>query len=125
LNHERTLLNLASPIFTFLTDYNPDHPFSWITSNEIYQAWLDYPDPQLLYVYGKAGAQEASEYMFYSLDDIRQASEENEVVVYFTFDPYDIRYVSAKDMLGTFLAQISITTRIWQSLFFFSSAVSG
>jgi hypothetical protein len=106
LSHERTLLNLASPIFTFLTAHDPDHPFSWITSNEIYQAWLDYPDPQLLYVYGKTGAQEASEYIFYSLDEIRQASEKNEVVVYFTFDPYDIRYVSAKDMLGTFLAQI-------------------
>ncbi|KAE9368898.1 hypothetical protein N431DRAFT_415667, partial [Stipitochalara longipes BDJ] len=105
LSHERTLLNLASPIFAFLTAHNPDHPFSWITSDETYQSWLDWPNPQLLYIYGKA-AQEASEYIFYSLDETRQASEKNEVVVYFTFDAYDVRYASTNDMLGTFLAQI-------------------
>jgi ankyrin repeat protein len=105
LSHERTLLSLASPIFAFLTAHNLDHPFSWITSNETYQSWLDWPDPQLLYVYGTA-VQEASEYIFYNLDETCQASEKNEVVVYFTFDAYDVRYSSTNNMLVTFLAQI-------------------
>lgn len=98
-------MNLASPFFALLTAHNPDHPFSWITSDKTYQTWLNWPDPQLLYIYGK-GAQEASEYIFYSLDETRQASEKNEVVVLFTFDAYDVRYRSTNDMLSTFLAQI-------------------
>ncbi|RFU27758.1 hypothetical protein B7463_g8575, partial [Scytalidium lignicola] len=106
LSHERIFLNMASPIYTFLTAHNSEHPFNWITSNDTYQSWLNYPNPQLLYVYGKHGTQEASELLFYSLDETRQVSEKNEVVVYFTFDQYDMRYDSAKDMLGTFLAQI-------------------
>jgi ankyrin repeat protein len=96
---------LASPFFSLLTAHNSDHPFSWITADETYQTWLNWPDPQLLYIYGK-GAQEASEYIFYSLDEPRQASEKNEVVVLFTFDAYDFRYQSINDMLSTFLAQI-------------------
>jgi ankyrin repeat protein len=105
LSHERTLLNVASPISSFLTAYKPDHPFSWIADNLTYKAWFDNPDPQLLYVYGNAGTQEASEYIFYSLDEIHQASEKNEVVLYFNFDQSDLRYDSAQDMLSTFLAQ--------------------
>src|ERR1700753_2168243 len=96
---------MASPIFPFSTAHSPDHPLSWITSDETYRSWLNSPDPQLLYIHGKA-TREASEYIFYSLDETRQAREKNEVVVYFSFDSYDIRYISTKDMLGTFLAQI-------------------
>lgn len=97
---------MASPIFSFLTAHGPDHPFGWISTNPTYRAWLNYPDPQLLYIYGEHGTREASECIFYRLDDARQSSWKNEVTVYFTFDKNDIRYDSAKDMLATFLAQI-------------------
>ncbi|KAH8805995.1 ankyrin repeat-containing domain protein [Xylogone sp. PMI_703] len=105
-SHERLFINMASPIYPFLTAFNSEHPFYWIAKHETYQSWLDYPDPQLLYVHGNRGTREASEAIFYILDESRQFSEKNEVVVYFTFDKDDYRYDSAKDMLGTFLAQI-------------------
>ncbi|KAN0068216.1 Ankyrin repeat-containing domain protein [Elaphomyces granulatus] len=106
LGFERIFLSLAPPIFTFSTAHSPDHPFSWITTTKEYESWLGSSDPGLLYVYGSHGTQDASEYIFYSLDEGCQNSEQNDIVLYFTFNRNDIRYRRVGDMLRIFLSQM-------------------
>lgn len=104
MRHERTLLSLASSVHPFKTAQQA-HDSTMKT--DTYQAWLDYPGPQLLYVHGTDGVREAGEQIFYSLNDLaRTERNTHDLVLYFSFDRWDTRCDSTKDMLSTFLAQI-------------------
>jgi ankyrin repeat protein len=59
----------------------------------------------LLYLHGSVDAMGASEYIFYDLDKLRH-DHNGQIVLYFTFNRYDIRCDTIQDMLATFIAQI-------------------
>ncbi|KAI6366356.1 hypothetical protein MCOR25_005171 [Pyricularia grisea] len=106
LEHERVLLSLASFIPNLSTGPGPYHPFTWIPGNATYRDWLNQRNPQILYIYGHEGVRQASEYIFYHVDDNIRRGSNGEVVLYYSFRRSDVRNNAIKHMLATFLAQL-------------------
>ncbi|KAK7409059.1 hypothetical protein QQX98_008763 [Neonectria punicea] len=102
LRCERKLLVLASPVYPFQTEQS--HNF--LTESTEYRAWLRHPGPQILYIHGNHRVREAAEQVFYALSDVAEKESRRTIVLYFSFDKWDVRCDSIRDMLSTFLAQI-------------------
>jgi ankyrin repeat protein len=71
-----------------------------------YQAWLNSPCPQILYLHGSHQVRDVAESVFYSLEDETTKLKRRANVLYFSFDRFDVRADSIRDMIATFLAQI-------------------
>ncbi|KAH6876599.1 ankyrin repeat-containing domain protein [Thelonectria olida] len=99
---ERKILSLASPVFPFHTDAQQG---GGIPFTQEYSAWFDHQGPQLLYMHGNR-VREAAEQVFIALDDVADKETKPTIVLYFSFDRWDVRCDSIRDMLSTFLAQI-------------------
>ncbi|KAK0654993.1 ankyrin repeat-containing domain protein [Cercophora newfieldiana] len=99
--YERKLLSVASPVDPFRSakDLNAS-----VMQTSTYKTWLDLPGPQILYIHGSQGAREAAEQVFYNLDSRKYT--EDTIVLYFSFDRWDVRRDSIRDMASTFMAQI-------------------
>ncbi|KAM0545410.1 hypothetical protein ACHAPJ_011315 [Fusarium lateritium] len=100
---ERRLLALASPV-------NPlrnDRMYSLISELPEYQSWLDNSSPQILYLHGSHRAREAAEQVFYALESETERVRRRAMVLYFSFDRWDVRCDSIRDMIATFLTQIA------------------
>lgn len=97
---------MAAPIYPLESLYGPGHRFNWITLHESYTKWLDSYGPSILHVHGTAGVSDASEYIFQCLDAYRAVKQDNEIILYFTFNRHDDRCNSVVAMLNTLLAQI-------------------
>ncbi|OTA02295.1 hypothetical protein A9Z42_0026630 [Trichoderma parareesei] len=76
-----------------------------IKNSQHIQDWLQYRGPQMLYLHGTKRVRETAEQLFYSLEE-QALKMKNCVVLYFSFDKYDVRCDSVRDMLATFLTQI-------------------
>ncbi|KAI2636349.1 ankyrin repeat-containing domain protein [Hypomontagnella submonticulosa] len=105
LDNERSLLSAASPLLPLKTTAAPDHPYSWIRDHGVYKSWYNQRKPQLLYLHGESGTRLASESIFYDLDSLH-SDRNGQIVLYFTFDRYDVRRDDIRDMLATFLVQL-------------------
>ncbi|KAH0498228.1 hypothetical protein TgHK011_005494 [Trichoderma gracile] len=76
-----------------------------VKNSQHIQDWLRYRGPRMLYLHGTKGVRETAEQLFYTLEE-QALKMKNTVVLYFSFDRYDVRCDSVRDMLATFLAQI-------------------
>ncbi|SPO04697.1 related to ankyrin 1 [Cephalotrichum gorgonifer] len=102
LQRERTLLSLASPVHSLKTiDWTPN----FLTEAAQYQSWLKLSGPQILYIHGTDRVSEAAGKAFYDLDTIAGKEGTRTLVLYFSFDRWDVRRDSIRDMLSTFMAQ--------------------
>ncbi|KAJ4030761.1 hypothetical protein NW758_012625 [Fusarium oxysporum] len=99
---ERKLLALASPIYPLRNkvELNP------LADLPDYQAWLSSPCPQVLYLHGSHRVRDVAESVFYALEDEATKVKRRANVLYFSFDRFDVRADSIRDMIATFLAQI-------------------
>ncbi|GAB1317000.1 Ankyrin repeat-containing domain protein [Madurella fahalii] len=98
---ERKLLSLASPIDPFRSAKRAS---ASVTETTQYRSWLALPGPQILYIHGSHGVQDAAEQVFFALDEM--PTKQSTVVFYFSFNHWDVRRDSIRDMASTFLAQI-------------------
>ncbi|KAI0382945.1 ankyrin repeat-containing domain protein [Hypomontagnella monticulosa] len=105
LDNERSLLSAASPLLPLQTTAAPDDPYAWIRDNGVYKSWYNQKKPQILYLHGDSGTRLASESIFYDLDNLH-SDRNGQIVLYFTFDRYDVRRDDIRDMLATFLVQL-------------------
>lgn len=101
MSFERKLLSLASPVDPFRSARDSN---ASVTETSAYKTWLDLPGPQILYMHGSQGARDAAEQVFYALDAKKYT--EDTIVLYFSFDQWDVRRDSIRDMASTFMAQI-------------------
>ncbi|KAG5802839.1 hypothetical protein H9Q71_012575 [Fusarium xylarioides] len=99
---ERKLLALASPIYPLRNKVEPN-PLADLPD---YQAWLNSPCPQILYLHGSHRVRDVAERVFYALEDEATRVKRRANVLYFSFDRFDVRADSIRDMIATFLAQI-------------------
>ncbi|KAF9770613.1 hypothetical protein IL306_011821 [Fusarium sp. DS 682] len=99
---ERKLLALASPIYPFRNEVKPNP----LANSSDYQSWLRCPSPQILYIHGNHRARDVVESVFYDLEDEATNVKRRANVLYFSFDRWDVRADSIRDMIATFLAQI-------------------
>ncbi|KAH7271898.1 hypothetical protein MRS44_004360 [Fusarium solani] len=113
---ERSLLALASPVYPLRTGESSN----FLKDLPEYQAWLSHREPQILYIHGNHRVREAAEQVFYSLESDAEGNQRRSLVLYFSFDRWDVRCDSIRDLIATFLAQI-IThfPRLNQQLEFF------
>ncbi|PNP43866.1 hypothetical protein TGAMA5MH_04149 [Trichoderma gamsii] len=102
LRYERTILTLASPIFPLQSSKRDNGVVE--NSPEI-KSWLKHRGPQMLYLHGTKHVRETAEQLFYVMEE-HAAKSSTTLVLYFSFDRYDVRCDSLRDMLATFLAQI-------------------
>ncbi|KAF4954943.1 hypothetical protein FSARC_11972 [Fusarium sarcochroum] len=100
---ERRLLALASPVYPLRND----KMYNFVSELPEYQAWLDNPSPQILYLHGSHRAREAAEQVFYALESESESVKRRAMVLYFSFDRWDVRCDSIRDMIATFLTQIA------------------
>ncbi|KAI3325913.1 ankyrin repeat-containing domain protein [Xylariaceae sp. AK1471] len=104
---ERALLSLATPTEPFITG---GHIAAPIKLSDTYLKWLDSWGTQILYIYSSEDrdglVQRTSEHVFLHLVDIRASSERLMLLLYFSFDGFDIGARSLSNMLWTFLAHI-------------------
>ena len=104
IQRERILLSLASPINPFQTVQQDSNLIAGV---DTYQNWLNSRGTQILHVYGTDSVSEISEQIYYALDNVFDNNDEvRHLVLYFSFDRWDRRYNSVKNMLSTFIAQI-------------------
>ncbi|KAF4345847.1 ankyrin 1 [Fusarium beomiforme] len=99
---ERKLLALASPIYPFRNEVKPNP----LTDLPDYQTWLKCEPPQILYIHGSHRARDVAESVFYALEDEVRKVTRCANILYFSFDRWDVRADSIRDMIATFLAQI-------------------
>ncbi|KAK3320315.1 ankyrin repeat-containing domain protein [Cercophora scortea] len=105
LEMEDALITLASPIYPLLRSRQPK---TVAHQSPEFQTWLNYPGPQLLYVHGGKNIRLEAEQLFNILDTGTKTGNPatRNVILYFSFDPSDVRFSSIKNMATTFLAQI-------------------
>ncbi|KAK0645716.1 ankyrin repeat-containing domain protein [Cercophora newfieldiana] len=104
LSLERTLLSLASPVPPMQSRMVPDAP---VTQKPEFRVWHDSKGPQILYAYGSFGIRRAAEEIFFALDDeITSSGTTRITVLYFSFDRWDVRFDSMRDVASTFLTQL-------------------
>lgn len=102
---ERRLLSLASPLYPFRTAQIED---TAVTRSPEYLAWLDHKGPQILYVHGSHDVRSTAEQIFFHLHEMTEDLTNDQVaILYFSFDRWDVRCDSVRDMASTFLAQLS------------------
>lgn len=95
------------PVYGSRSLIGTHHPFSWISQNESFTAWLNSHGPGILHVYGSTGVSDAAEYIFYCLDKRRDEKQNiTDIVTLSTFRRYDARCNSVGALLSTLLAQI-------------------
>ncbi|RGP76548.1 hypothetical protein FLONG3_5209 [Fusarium longipes] len=99
---ERRLLATASPIYPLRSEIKPNP----LAHSSLYQSWLECPSPQILYIHGSHVARDIAEAIFYDLEHQATKVKRRANVLYFSFDRWDVRADSIRDMLATFLAQI-------------------
>ncbi|RKL44914.1 hypothetical protein BFJ72_g3565 [Fusarium proliferatum] len=99
---ERKLLALASPVYPLRNKVEPN-PLADLPA---YQSWLNSPCPQILYLHGSHRVRDMAESVFYELEDEATRVKRRANVLYFSFDRFDVRADSIRDMIATFLAQI-------------------
>ncbi|KAF5597987.1 ankyrin 1 [Fusarium pseudoanthophilum] len=99
---ERKLLALASPIYPLRNKVEPNP----LVDLPDYQSWLNSPCPQILYLHGSHRVRDMAESVFYALEDETTRVKRRANVLYFSFDKFDVRADSIRDMIATFLAQI-------------------
>ncbi|KAG9499457.1 hypothetical protein J7337_007913 [Fusarium musae] len=99
---ERKLLALASPIYPLRNKVKPN-PLADLPA---YKSWLKSPCPQILYLHGSYRVRDVAESVFYTLEDEATRVKRRANVLYFSFDRFDVRADSIRDMIATFLAQI-------------------
>ncbi|KAK5988121.1 Ankyrin-3-like protein [Cladobotryum mycophilum] len=102
LQHERKILTLSSPVYP-LQSGKTENP---IAQTSQYKAWLNNPGPQILYLHGTDRVRDVAEQVFYSLEDLADTEGKRAVVLYFSFDRWDVRCDSLRDMLSTFMAEV-------------------
>lgn len=102
LRYERTILTLASPIFPLQSSKRDTGD---LQNSQQIKSWLKHPGPQMLYLHGTQHVRETAEQLFYVMEEHATRSAST-MVLYFSFDRYDVRCDSLRDMLATFLAQI-------------------
>ncbi|KAM0415652.1 hypothetical protein ACHAPT_013402 [Fusarium lateritium] len=100
--YERSLLALASPVYPLKTGESSN----FLNDLPEYQAWLNHRAPQILYIHGNHRVREAAEQVFYSLESTAENLRKRSLVLYFSFDRWDVRCDSIRDLIATFLAQI-------------------
>ncbi|KAH6609616.1 hypothetical protein Trco_002962 [Trichoderma cornu-damae] len=102
LRYEREMLALASPVYPLQTGKRDSQI---VEDSEQVKAWFHHPGPQMLYLHGTKHVRETAEQLFYAMegDAVKNSTT---IVLYFSFDRYDVRCDSLRDMLATFLAQI-------------------
>ncbi|KAG4284525.1 hypothetical protein FPRO06_08904 [Fusarium proliferatum] len=101
-SQERKLLALASPVYP-LRNKVESNPLADLPA---YQSWLNSPCPQILYLHGSHRVRDMAESVFYELEDEATRVKRRANVLYFSFDRFDVRADSIRDMIATFLAQI-------------------
>lgn len=101
-NHERSLLALASPVYPLKAGESSN----FLKDLPEYQAWLSHREPRILYIHGNHHVREAAEQVFYSLESDAEGDQRRSLVLYFSFDRWDVRCDSIRDLISTFLAQI-------------------
>lgn len=99
---ERKLLALASPVYPLRNKVEPN-PLADLPA---YQSWLNSPCPQILYLHGSHRIRDMAESVFYALEDEATRVKRRANILYFSFDRFDVRADSIRDMIATFLAQI-------------------
>ncbi|KAI2464185.1 hypothetical protein F4781DRAFT_413906 [Annulohypoxylon bovei var. microspora] len=104
LNDERLLLSIACPLLPLRTTTSPAHPYAWIAENGVYKSWYNQQKSQLLYLTGETNTRLALEYVLYDIDNRQHGN--NHIILYFTFNGYDIRYHNIGNMLTTFITQM-------------------
>ncbi|PTB57717.1 hypothetical protein M431DRAFT_479284 [Trichoderma harzianum CBS 226.95] len=102
LRYERELLALASPVFPLQGGKSDS---AAIENSQHVKDWLQHRGPQMLYLHGTKHVRETAEQLFYIMEEHALKSTTS-MVLYFSFDRYDVRCDSLRDMLATFLAQI-------------------
>ncbi|KAK2595807.1 hypothetical protein QQS21_006571 [Conoideocrella luteorostrata] len=102
LRYERRLLSIASPIYPF----RGEGTNNFLAGSSQYDSWLEHKGAKILYIYGTSRVREAAEQAFHNLDELVSGKDSRTIVLYFSFDRWDVRCDSIKDMLSTFLAQI-------------------
>jgi len=119
LRNERRILSLSSPIQPpKLCGHSGKLSFSVSRSQE-YKDWLNHQGPSVLYVHGSADVQYQSEVVRFSLE--QHAKARKTLVLYFTFDQYDVQRDSLSSMASTFLAQMICRfphDKEWHNAFF-------
>ncbi|KAF4451628.1 hypothetical protein F53441_5484 [Fusarium austroafricanum] len=101
---EKNLLALASPVYPLRSASSGSNPLSHLPD---YQTWLKSSSPQVLYIHGNNRVREVTEQVFYSLEDGAKKAKRRAMVLYFSFDRWDVRCDSIRDMIATFIAQIA------------------
>ncbi|KAF4440801.1 ankyrin 1 [Fusarium acutatum] len=99
---ERKLLALASPIYSIRNKVEPNP----LADMPAYQSWLNSPCPQILYLHGSHRVRDVADSVFYALEHEATKVKRRANVLYFSFDRFDVRADSIRDMIATFLAQI-------------------
>ncbi|KAM0254706.1 hypothetical protein ACHAQJ_006487 [Trichoderma viride] len=102
LRYERMLLSLASPVYPLQSGKRDN---AIIENSGQVKEWLQHRGPQMLYLHGTKHVRETAEQLFYVMEE-HAAKSPTTIVLYFSFDRYDVRCDSLRDMLATFLAQI-------------------
>ncbi|KAL7942120.1 ankyrin repeat-containing domain protein [Trichoderma barbatum] len=102
LRYEREILALASPVFPLQTGKRDNVT---IENYQQVKDWLQHRGPEMLYLHGTKHVRETAEQLFYIMEEHALKSTTS-MVLYFSFDRYDVRCDSLRDMLATFLAQI-------------------
>lgn len=96
------MLALASPVYPLQSGKRDN---ATLKDSKQVKTWLEHRGPQMLYVHGTKHVRETAEQLFYIMED-RTLKSASTIVLYFSFDQYDVRCDSLRDMLATFLAQI-------------------
>ncbi|KAK0654316.1 ankyrin-3 [Cercophora samala] len=104
LGFERTFVSLASPVSPLQSAYNPE---SAVLQASEYTSWLEAKGSQILYLHGSLDVRSAAEQIFLDLDHrANQRATLKSSVLYFSFDRWDARCDSMRDLASTFLAQL-------------------
>ncbi|KAF5252725.1 hypothetical protein FANTH_2352 [Fusarium anthophilum] len=99
---ERKLLALAPPVYPFRNKVEPN-PLADLPD---YQTWLSSPCPRILYLHGSHSVRDVAESVFHALENEAAKGKRPEIFLHFSFDRFDVRADSIRDMIATFLAQI-------------------
>ncbi|KAK0609470.1 ankyrin repeat-containing domain protein [Immersiella caudata] len=104
LAFERTLLSLASSIPPMQTAIPSD---TLLKQAPEYVAWYESKGTNVLYLHGSFDIRSAAEELFFTLDDeVYSGKRPRAAVLFFSFDRWDVRFDSMRDVASTFIAQI-------------------
>ncbi|GFP56204.1 ankyrin-3 [Trichoderma asperellum] len=93
LRYERTILTLASPIFPLQSSKRDTGD---LENSQQIKSWLKHRGPQMLYLHGTQHVRETAEQLFYVMEE-HAAKSASTMVLYFSFDRYDVRFTDQVD----------------------------